>query len=96
MAAAAAAGCQTSCRRQTTRTNGGWTSPDHRAEVRMKSLHHSQPGPKAGKPHMISEASRKHADATRSMFQNMYLFVGPSRFAGMAMAGPSWAELSTL
>ena len=56
MAAAAAAGCRTSCRRQTTQTSGGWTSPDHRAEVCMRALHHSPSGLKAGKPQVTSGA----------------------------------------
>ena len=57
MAAAAAAGCRTSCRRQTTQTSGGWTSPDHRAEVCMRALHHSQSGLKAGNATSIFRGS---------------------------------------
>ena len=91
MEAAAAAGCRTSCRRQTTQTSGGWTSPDHRAEVCMRASHHSPSGLRAGKPLVVSGALRGHANATPC--------VSPQAFAcnmGKAAVCASQAEDSML
>ena len=89
--AAAAVGCRTFCCRQTTQTSGGWTSPDHRAEVCMRALHHSQSGLKAGNAQVFSGAFRKHADATPAVSLKAC-----ACSTGKATACASQAELAIL